>query len=472
MDFLVHAGEGEVLIFKKITAMTQDEIIQYLDQHGGQKIKFAFADIDGVLRGKVIHRQKFLDGLANGYGFCDVVFGWDSADELYDNTRLTGWHTGYPDATARIDLSTFRRIPWENDLPFFLADFSQPEGTDLAACPRSLLKRVVAECTELGFHAEYAQEFEWFNFRETPQSLQEKGFRDLEPLTPGMFGYSILRPSMERNFNGDLFDLLARFDVTLEGLHTETGPGVYEAAIIHEEVLKAADKATLFKTAVKEIAYRHGIVATFMAKWNAELPGCSGHIHQSLWSPDRSTNLFYDASDADKMSSLMRQFIAGQMHCLPHILPMFAPTVNSYKRLVEGAWAPTTVTWAIENRTTSLRVINDTESHTRVEHRVAGADANPYLAMAAALASGLYGIKNKLSLDVPATRGNGYENKENGILPTNLKEAIQAMKASPLPVELFGEGFVNHFTATRDWEWRQYAKSVSDWELKRYFEII
>ncbi|WP_373512112.1 glutamine synthetase family protein [Persicitalea sp.] len=452
--------------------MDQQQIIDYLDQHGVKKIKFAFADIDGILRGKVIHRRKFVEGLKNGYGFCDVVFGWDSSDELYDNVEITGWHSGYPDATARIDLTTFRQIPWENDFPFFLADFSRSDGDDLAACPRSLLKRVAGKCTDMGFHAEYAQEFEWFNFRETPQSLQEKGFRDLQPLTPGMFGYSILRPSQESDYNNDLFDLLDEFDVTLEGLHTETGPGVYEAAIIHDEILKATDKATLLKSAVKEIASRHGILATFMAKWNAELPGCSGHIHQSLWSPDRSQNLFYNADDTDKMSPLMRQFIAGQLHCLPHILPMFAPTVNSYKRLVEGAWAPTTVTWAIENRTTALRVINDTEGHTRVEHRVAGADANPYLAMAAALASGLYGIQNELPLDVAATEGNGYENKENGILPANLKEATQAMKESPLSAELFGEPFVSHFTATRDWEWRQYARQVSDWELRRYFEII
>ncbi len=452
--------------------MNKQEITAYLDQHDVHRIKFAFADIDGILRGKVIHRRKFLEGLESGYGFCDVVFGWDSTDQLYDNVEVTGWHSGYPDSTARIDLSTFRQIPWENDLPFFLADFSHPAGKDFAACPRALLKRVSRQCVDLGYHAEYAQEFEWFNFRESPQSLAEKGFRNMQPLTPGMFGYSILRPSQESEFNEALFDWLGEFDVTLEGLHTETGPGVYEAAIIHDEILKAADKATLFKTAVKEIARRFGITATFMAKWNAELPGCSGHIHQSLWSPDQSQNLFHDAADANKMSPLMKQFIAGQLHCLPHILPMFAPTVNSYKRLVEGAWAPTTVTWAIENRTTALRIINDTVGHTRVEHRVAGADANPYLAMAAALASGLYGIENELSLDVAATQGNGYLNKENGILPANLKEATQDMKQNPLATELFGQPFVDHFTATRDWEWRQYARQVSDWELRRYFEII
>ncbi len=447
----------------------QNDLLQP-DDH---KIKYAFADIDGVLRGKIISRQKFLAGLADGYGFCDVVWGWDSADVPYDNGKLTGWHSGYPDTTVRIDTTTLRRIPWENDMPFFLADFSHADPAhDWPACPRSLLKRIAAECRQLGYHAESAQEFEWFNFRETPQSLAQKGFQQPTPLTAGMFGYSQLRPSLESAYFNDLFDLLTRFDVPLEGLHTETGPGVYEAAIHHDEVVRAADKAVLLKTGVKEIAYRHGIVASFMAKWNADLPGCSGHIHQSLWNADQTQNLFYDADKPDRMSELMRHFIAGQLHCLPHILPMFAPTVNSYKRLVEGAWAPTTVTWSQDNRTTALRMLTNSEKLTRVEHRVAGADANPYLAMAAALASGLYGIRHELPLTMPASVGNGYADRHHGVLPANLGEASRIMRESALTNELFGAPFVDHFTRTRDWEWRQYARQVSDWELKRYFEII
>jgi len=458
--------------------MDATQLLAYLDEHDIPKVKFAFADIDGILRGKVISREKFRAGLADGYGFCDVVFGWDSNDVAYDNGTVTGWHTGYPDRPVRIDLGTFRQIPWENDLPFFLADFSGGDTgrADLPACPRSLMKRVAAQATEMGYRAEMAQEFEWFNFRETPQTLQEKDFRNLTPLTPGMFGYSLLRPSMEHPFVDDLFTLLGQFGIPLEGLHTETGPGVYEAAIHHDSALRAADKAVLFKTAVKEIGYRHGVVATFMAKWNAALPGCSGHIHQSLWSPDGTPNsgqnLFFDPAAPDKLSTLARQYIAGQLYCLPHILPMYAPTINSYKRLVEGAWAPTTLTWGFDNRTVAMRVLNHTETYTRVEMRVPGSDTNPYLAMGAALASGLYGIRHGLSLDVPLTTGNGYENATNGRLAPNLRDATYLMRDSPVAAELFGEGFVNHFCQTRDWEYRQYASQVSDWELKRYFELI
>lgn len=452
--------------------MDKQQIISYLNSKDIKRIKFAFADIDGILRGKIINVQKFVDGLEDGYGFCDVVFGWDSADVCYDNVQLTGWHTGYPDKLARIDLSTFRTVPWQEDIPFFLADFSKADGNDLPACSRSLLKRIVADCTKMGYHAEFAQEFEWFNFKETAQSLEDKQFTNIEPLTPGMFGYSILRTSENSGFYYDLFDLLAKFDVELEGLHTETGPGVYEAAILHDEVMRAADKAVIFKTAVKEIANQYGIMASFMAKWNENLPGCSGHVHQSLWTPGKGKNLFYDAADQNKMSELMKHYTAGQLYCLPHILPMYAPTINSYKRLVEGAWAPTTVTWAVDNRTTALRVLNTSEKYTRLETRIPGSDTNPYLAMAAALASGLYGIKHKLALDIKPTTGNGYQDKANGVLSPNLYEAAQKMQNSDLAKELFGDAFVEHFTQTRLWEWRQFAKNVTSWELKRYFEII
>jgi glutamine synthetase len=452
--------------------MNQEQVIAYIKENNIQKVKFAFADIDGVLRGKVISQKKLLDGMQAGYGFCDVVFGWDSNDATYDNVQLTGWHSGYPDKLCFIDLSTFRTVPWQNDIPFFLADFSGPDGKDLPACPRSLLKHITRQCEDMGYHAEFAQEFEWYNFKETPQSLQQKGFANMEPLTPGMFGYSILRTSQNSDFYYDLFDLLTRFDIPIEGLHTETGPGVYEAAIMHDEVLKAADKAVLFKTAVKEIASKHGISATFMAKWNADLPGCSGHVHQSLWSKDQTQNLFYDGAEVNKMSELHKQYLAGQLYCMPHLLPMYAPTINSYKRLVEGAWAPTTITWGMDNRTTALRVINTTSGYTRLETRIPGSDTNPYLAISAALASGLYGIKNKLTLNIAPTVGNGYQDKSNGSLHANLFDAATAMQNSAIAKELFGEGFVQHFTQTRLWEHRQYAKSVSDWELKRYFEII
>lgn len=449
--------------------MSNQEIFDYVSNHPSGRVKIAVADMDGVLRGKYISTEKFLSVANNNLGFCDVIFGWDMADQAYDNTTYTGWHSGYPDAKIKLSLNSFRKIPWENGLPFFLGECINASGEALPICPRQLLKKIIAKLQEAGFEAKCSQEFEWFNFAETSRSFAEKEGRHLTPLTPGMFGYSVLRSSERNDFFSALFEQLNKMDIPLEGLHTETGPGVYEAAIAFSGALTAADNAVLFKTSVKEIAYKHGILASFMAKINENLPGCSGHVHQSLWNGDN--NLFDDAAKPDSMSETMQQYIAGQLYCLPHILPMVAPTINSYKRLVEGAWAPTTVTWAVDNRTVALRALTGGSKSCRLETRVVGSDTNPYLAIAACLASGLYGIRHRLGLQ-PATTGNGYKDESHGRFPKSLEEANHAMKKSAVAIELFGENFVNHFTQTRDWEVRQFAKVVTDWETKRYFEII
>ncbi len=452
--------------------MDKKQILDYVKNHPSNKVKLAVTDIDGILRGKYISVDKFLSVAESNFGFCDVVFGWDSCDVAYDNANYTGWHTGYPDAKAKIDLSTFRKIPWENDVPFFLGEFIDGKDMPLSVCPRQLLRQIISEADNKGFAPVFSQEFEWFNFQETPDSLNDKGFRNLKPLTPGMFGYSILRSTLKNNFFTDLFDLMQKFDVPIEGLHTETGPGVYEAAIAYGNILESADRAVLFKSSAKEIAYKHGIVATFMAKISENLPGCSGHVHQSLWDKKKSKNLFHDDKDKNKMSDLFKSYLAGQLYCLPHILPMVAPTINSYKRLVEGAWAPTTVTWSVDNRTVALRALPGGSKSSRLETRVVGSDTNPYLAMAACLAAGLYGINKGMKLKQPATLGNGYRDESNGRFPKSLDEASRIMRESKVANELFGEKFVQHFTQTRDWEWRQFSRVVTDWETKRYFEII
>lgn len=460
--------------------MDTKEILQYVKDNPSGKVKLAITDIDGVLRGKYISTEKFLSVMEKGLGFCDVIFGWDSGDRVYDNVSFTGWHTGYPDCPSFIDLTTFRKIPWENDVPFFLGELADSNLSNnpgviknaSAICPRQLLKKVLNKAEEQGFSPVFSQEFEWFNFAETPQTAHAKQYNNLTPLTPGMFGYSILRSTQQNHYFTDLFELLKKFNVPLEGLHTETGPGVYEAAIKYAGILEAADRAVLFKTAVKEIACKHGIMATFMAKIHESLPGCGGHIHQSLWDKEGKQNIFYSRDDERNMSEVMKQYVAGQLYCLSHILPMFAPNINSYKRLVTGTWAPTTLTWGIDNRTVALRILNGGNSSCRIETRVVGADVNPYLAMAACLAAGLFGIKNKLELKTPATTGNGYKHYSNGVLPSTLQEATQQMKNSAIATELFGAAFVEHFTQTRDWEWRQHLNAVTDWELKRYFEII
>ena len=261
--------------------------------------------------------------------------------------------------------------------------------------PKNSSKKVLADANNEGLDPVFSQEYEWFNFEDTSKELHDRNFSNLNPITRGMFGYSLIRASERSEFFNDLFDLMEKFNIKLEGLHTETGPGVYEAAIMYAPILEAADRSVLFKAAVKEIGHRHKIMPTFMAKWDETLPGTSGHIHQSLWRDGQ--NIFFDSNDSNKMSETMKHYIAGLLHCLPHVLPLYAPTINSYKRLVEGAWAPTTITWGIDNRTVAVRALPGSDKSTRIEMRVPGADMNPYLAMSAALASGLYGIKKQIT---------------------------------------------------------------------------
>jgi glutamine synthetase len=438
-----------------------------LERRGVVKAKLGGFDVDGILRGKYVSKEKLFSAADGGLGFCDVVFGWDLHDRLYDDVEVTGWHTGYPDKLAKIDLDTLRTIPWEPGTAAFLLDFCERDGTPLAVSPREVLRRVLARAAAAGYEAWLAAEYEFFVFRETPQSVREKGYRGLATLTPGMFGYSWLRASESAPLVHDLQDQLAAFDVPLEGFHTETGPGVYEAAIGVDVGLRAADKAALFKTAAKEIGHRHGVMPSFMAKWSEELPGCSGHVHMSLWKDGH--NAF--AGGEDGMTATMRHALGGLVALLPELTALLAPTVNSYKRFVEGTWAPTTVTWGVENRTAALRAIPFGAKATRIEVREGGADINPYLAMAAAVGAALWGIERRIE-PPPALVGSAYAARDAPRLPRSLKEATALFRTSEAARELLGPRFVEHFARTREWEVRLWERAVTTWELERYFEAI
>lgn len=434
------------------------------------KVKVAVSDIDGVLRGKVLHKDKFMSAADGGFGFCDVVLGWDMMDVCYDNTKLTGWQHGFPDAQVRLDLATMRTVPWDGGIPFFLGEFVTADGAPSPICPRQTLKRVLTRAEKLGVQPMCGLEFEWFNFRETPQSWAEKKGVDPTPLTPGMFGYSLARANENRAYFNALLDELLAFGVPIEGLHTETGPGVYEAAIQFSEALECADRGLLFKAGAKEIGARFGIIPSFMAKWSQHYPGCSGHLHQSL--SDGKKNLCFDAKGRHSMSKLFESYLAGQVAVLMEFAPMFWPTINSYKRLVDGFWAPVKPTWGIDNRTASFRVISGSPKATRLETRCPGADINPYLAVAALLAAGLHGIEKKLKLTAPPITGTNLGGENIARAPRSLAATTEIFKRSDVARDWLGADFVEHFAATREWEWRQWQDGVTDWELKRYFEII
>lgn len=449
---------------------TAEDAQRIVEERQLTHVKVGVFDIDGIMLGKYMRRDKFFSALENGFAFCDVILGWDSKDKLYDNTKYTGWHTGYPDAKVRILPASCRELVFEDNQLLFMAEFDGPAEK---LCPRAILRRVIEKAADMGFDVFAALEYEFFMFDETPDTARAKKFRDLKTITPDFFGYSIIRNTVHAELYHKILNMAETMDFPIEGLHTETGPGVIEAAIAVDHAEAAGDKAALFKTFMKVLAQRNNMMATFMAKWSPNYPGQSGHIHASLRYKDGSGSAFYDSSRPYNMSQIQSHFLAGQQKLMPELLAMFSPTVNSYTRLIPGFWAPTDATWGVENRTTALRVIPGNDKSQRVEYRLGSADANPYLALAAAIGSGLYGIEHEMEPE-PEVKGNSYEqchNKELA-LPRTLWDAAQRLKQSEAALSLFGSEFVEHFAATREWEEREFRRHITDWELDRYFEII
>ncbi|MEC9368996.1 MAG: glutamine synthetase [Pseudomonadota bacterium] len=441
-----------------------------IESRGMTHVKVGVFDVDGIMRGKYMRKDKFLSAMEKGFGFCDVVLGWDANDQLYEKpgVQFTGWHTGYPDAEVRLLPETARELPLEDNMIFMLGEFA---GAAEEICPRGVLRRVLDRAKGMKFEVMAGIEYEFFVFDETPNSVREKNYRDMTPMAPGYFGYSVIRATTHSDFYRGLLDLCEKMDMPIEGLHEETGPGVLEAAIQISTALEAADRAALFKTFAKVFAQKQNRMATFMAKWSPDWPGQSGHIHMSLWRDGKSA--FHDAKGEHSMSQTMRHFVGGQQALMPELLSMVASTINSYTRLIPGFWAPTDATWSVDNRTTALRVIPGSDKSQRVEYRVGPADANPYLALAAAVGSGLWGVANKIE-PTAMVKGNAYDKTfpAKQQLPRTLWDAAQRLRKSKPAEELFGAAFVDHYATTREWEEREFRKAITDWELQRYFEII
>ncbi|KAF2740949.1 glutamine synthetase/guanido kinase [Polyplosphaeria fusca] len=479
-----------------ITAESLPELLE-----NDSAVKVAGIDVDGILRGKLMAKKKFLSIAKEGFGFCSVIFGWDMHDQTYfRELSISNKENGYRDLIAVPDLSSFRRIPWENDVPFFLISFHDPDTNgSLSACPRSLLRRAVDKLTEKGCGAMAGAEYEFYQFR-APQShdgpernssstasfLRDNPVNALPSLTEGMFGYSITRPVHNQDYYYGIFDACEKFNCGIEGWHTESGPGVFEAALQFGEITAMADKASMFKLVVKSLGSKHGITPCFMAKPREGLPGNSGHMHVSV--VDKAgKNLFYretedkehEWQDVRFLSDMGRHFLAGLLEGLPDIMPILAPNVNSYKRLVENFWAPVTVSWGLEHRAASIRIISPPTSSpkaTRFEVRVPGADTNPHFVLAAILALGWRGVEKKLEISIPPL-GKGEEVGSQGDkgerLAKSLKEATERfMRKESIAREVFGDEFVDHFGGTRQHEIRLWDEAVTDWEVRRYIETV
>ena len=449
---------------------TAEDALSLVDGRGLSHAKVGVFDIDGVLRGKYMARDKLASSLDGGFGFCDVVLGWDSADVLYENpgVEVTGWHTGYPDASVRLLPDTLRDIPFEGDMVLMLGEFA---GAHEAVCPRGLLRRVVARAEAMGYRPVAGAEYEFFLFDETPHSLRDKGYRDLRPITPGMFGYSMLRASPFAEFHMGLLELCELMDMPLEGLHTETGPGVMEAAIRPTDALAAADRAALFKTFTKIHAQRHEMIATFMAKWSMDYPGQSGHIHLSLTRPD-GASVFHDPDAEHRMSDEMWWFLGGQQALLPELLAMAAPTVNAFTRLVPGFWAPTAASWGSRTgrRPSGSSRVPPSPSGWSIGSRVRTAIPTSRWPPHSGPAFGESRTRSSRPRSQPATpMRSAIPDASSSRRPCRRRRVLDRSKAAR---DLFGDGFVEHFAASRTHEDREARRTVSDWELARYFEII
>lgn len=450
--------------------MDRESLRDEFERRGIRQVKLAGADIDGVLRAKIVSLEKFFSAAERGLRFCDVIFGWDIEDTLYTHQGVTGTHTGYPDLLAKLDLSALRTPRETPGLAHVLIDFYADNGRPHPACPRNLLRSIVARAETAGFSPHFAVEYEFWLFRETPDSLRQKGFRGLNPLHPGMDGYSSVRIGQSFDLYREILDTFDAYRVPIDNIHEETGPGVMEVALRYQPALEAADSAILFKSVLKEIAHRRGLVATFMAKWSADFSGSSGHLHQSLWDSTAETNLFHDPKAEDGMSPLARRYLAGLLKHAPALTAIYSPNINSYKRYTPGYWAPLTASWDRENRSANIRYIpGDDPSGTRFEFRQTAADLNPYLAIAANLASGLDGIARAFE-PPPPHRGDASHQGEP--LPRSLEEAVERLDRSDEARTLLGEAFIDHYIQTRAHELEQERAYVSDWELSRYLEGV
>ncbi|GAA1468958.1 glutamine synthetase family protein [Microbacterium thalassium] len=451
---------------------------QYVDafikENDIKVFKIGAVDIDGLWRGKRLSAQYFSEAAhAAGTNICNILFGWDLHDTPIPGLTFTGWHTGYPDVNLRPDLTTLRVVPGEPGVASVICDLYQPDGTPLAISPRGVLQRVVDRANALGYDPICAYEFEFYLFEGSPRDLARGKWRDLEAITTGNHTYSVYRDTGTDYVIGEIRDRLAEQGVFIEASNSEHGAGQFEVNIHYGDAVRAADSALILKNTVKEIAAKHGLTATFMAKVNTEHAGSSGHVHQSLVSSDDGASVFANPADRTQLSETGMKYLAGLVAGTPDFTALYLPTINSYKRVEGGQWAGSSATWGFDNRTVAVRSIPSAGPAARVENRVPGADANPYLVLAANIASGLSGIENDMVAPEPIT-GNAYEqDAETSLrLPNTLAKATEVFAQSEVAKEYFGEEFVRHYVQTREWEIHSYATAVTDWEINRYIEHI
>jgi glutamine synthetase len=441
--------------------LSVDELQADAESGAVDTVIVCFTDMQGRLMGKRLDAEFFLDEQAAGHPGegCNYLLALEMEMDPVPGYAIASWERGYGDFGLRPDLSTLRRIPWHEATVMVQCDVEWHDGTPVAPSPRQVLRAQVEKARGLGFEPMFGSELEFFLFRESYLEAHAKHYHDLTPSVPYILDYHILAASFDEPFLRAVRTSMKAAGMIVESSKGEAWAGQHEINFRFQDALRTADDHVVYKTGIKEIAHQRGCSVTFMAKPHHEWVGSSCHIHSSLWEDGK--NAFADETE------LFRHYLAGQIACLGDLAIFVAPVVNSYKRFAAGSWAPTTLAWGYDNRTCGFRVVGH-GSATRPETRIPGADANPYLAFAALLAAGLYGIEEKLELK-PAFEGNAYESDVERF-PHALREAIARLESSTVARRLLGDDVIDHYLNYARTEQELFDKTVTGYERERMFE--
>ncbi|MCX3059769.1 glutamine synthetase family protein [Streptomyces beihaiensis] len=442
-------------------------------------VVLAFPDMQGRLQGKRFAARFFLDEvLAHGTEGCNYLLAVDTEMNTVDGYAMSSWDHGYGDFAMHPDLTTLRRVPWNEGTAMLVADLAWNDGSPVVAAPRQILRRQLDRLAELGLTAQVGTELEFIVFKDSYERAWDANYRGLTPANQYNIDYSVLGTGRIEPLLRRIRNEMAGAGLTVESAKGECNPGQHEIAFRYDEALVTCDQHAIYKTGAKEIAAQEGVSLTFMAKYN-EREGNSCHIHLSLTDEDGAPA--FAAQDAAQgsargghgsggthgMKPLMRHFLAGQLAALRDFSLLYAPNINSYKRFRAGSFAPTAVAWGHDNRTCALRVVGHGRS-LRFENRLPGGDVNPHLAVAGLVAAGLYGIEHRLDLP-EACPGNAYTSGYEHV-PSTLREAAELWENSPIAKAAFGDVVVAHYRNMARVELDAFDAAVTDWELRRSFE--
>ncbi len=448
--------------------LTIGELTRLIKAEEIDTVLVCMVDMQGRLIGKRVTGHFFLESAVNESHGCDYLLAVDMDMEPVPGYKAASWEKGYGDFNMKADLATLRRVPWLEGTALVLCDVLDHHGHPVPHSPRAILRKQIARAREKGFVVKTAAELEFFAFDETYDSAREKHYRDLKTSGAYMEDYHILQTTKEEPLIRAIRNGMDGAGVPVEASKGEWGAGQEEINLKYAEALEMADRAVIYRNGAKEIAYLRGKAITFMAKYDYNAAGSSFHLHSSLWDAKTDKALFSDKKGPDGMSKLMRRYLAGQLATAREMTYFYAPNINSYKRFQAGTFAPTKAIWAVDNRTSGFRLCGEGSS-IRVECRIPGADANPYLAFAATIAAGLHGIEKKLDLE-PKFVGNAYAAKGIREIPKTLREALALLDKSKVLRAAMGDDVIDHYLHAGNWEQFEYDRRVTDWERLRGFE--